>query len=110
LGDPETQKQTVEMRFNGAARHIELAGDLFVVATLEQQFRNLPFPRSEVDLGFFHWRPLSGRDLPATSVKFWRLPALRSAGVAGVHILHVLYLLGPESSRNRYQGQYLPDT
>jgi hypothetical protein len=30
----ETQKQTVEMGFNGAARHIELTGDFFVVATL----------------------------------------------------------------------------
>jgi hypothetical protein len=34
LSDPETQKQTVEMRFNGAARHIQLTGDFFVVATL----------------------------------------------------------------------------
>jgi hypothetical protein len=34
LGNPETQKQTVEMRFDGAARHIQLTGDLFVVATL----------------------------------------------------------------------------
>jgi len=42
------------MSFDCAARHIELPGDFLVVATLQQQFRNLPFPRSEVDLGFLH--------------------------------------------------------
>jgi len=54
LRDTETQKQTVEMRFDGAARHVELTGNLLVVATLQEQFRNLPFPRSELDLGFIH--------------------------------------------------------
>jgi len=34
LSNSETQKQTVEMGFHGAARHIQLTGDFFVVATL----------------------------------------------------------------------------
>jgi len=42
------------MRFDGAARHVELPGNFFVVATLQKQLRNLPFPRSELDLGFLH--------------------------------------------------------
>jgi len=46
LGDPETQEQTVEMRFDGAARHVELSGNFFVVTTLKKQLRNLSFPRS----------------------------------------------------------------
>jgi hypothetical protein len=54
LGNPETQEQTVEVRLDGAARHVELTGDFFVVATLQKQFRNLSFPRSKLDLGFLH--------------------------------------------------------
>jgi hypothetical protein len=42
------------MRLDGAARHIELTGNFFVIAALQKQFRNLPFPRSKLDLGVLH--------------------------------------------------------
>lgn len=42
------------MRLDGAARHIELTSDFVVVAALQQQVHDLPFPGSELDLGIFH--------------------------------------------------------
>ena len=42
------------MRFDGAARHIELTGNFFVIAALQKQFGDLPFPRPELDLGVLH--------------------------------------------------------
>ena len=39
------------MCFHGAARHVQLTCDFFVVAALQQQAYNLPFPGSEPDLG-----------------------------------------------------------
>jgi len=35
------------MGFYGAPRHVELAGDLGVIATLQKQFDNLPFARPQ---------------------------------------------------------------
>jgi len=42
------------MCFDGAARHIELTGNLVVIAPLQQQVDDLPFPWSELDLGILH--------------------------------------------------------
>jgi len=33
--DPKAQEQTVKMRLDGAARHVELTGDFVVVAALK---------------------------------------------------------------------------
>jgi hypothetical protein len=54
LRDSEAQKKPVEMRFDCAARHLELTGNFFVIAALQKQLRDLPFPRSKLDLGILH--------------------------------------------------------
>jgi hypothetical protein len=59
LRDAEAQKEPIEMRFDGAARHIELTGNFFVITALQEQFRNLSFPWSELDLRMLHERSLS---------------------------------------------------
>jgi len=42
------------MRFDGAARHFELSSNFVVIAALQQQVDDLPFPGSELDLGILH--------------------------------------------------------
>jgi hypothetical protein len=46
-GDSEPQKQPVEMSLYSSPRHLELACDLGVVTTLQKQFNNLLFARTE---------------------------------------------------------------
>jgi len=46
-GNSETEKQPVEMSLHGAPRHVELGGDLGVVASLQQQVYDLLFARTE---------------------------------------------------------------
>jgi len=65
--DAKTQEEPIKMRFDGAARHIELTGNFFVIAALQKQFCDLPFPRSELDLGVLHVAsPFSPAYFPAT--------------------------------------------
>jgi hypothetical protein len=58
-GDSETQKQSVEMSLNSAPRHFELAGDLGVVTTLQKQFNDLLFARTEPNGLLLHHTPPS---------------------------------------------------
>jgi len=48
------QKQAVEMRFDGALGHVQIAGDFRVVTSLEQQIYDLPFPWSHLVEFLFH--------------------------------------------------------
>jgi hypothetical protein len=43
----KTEKQPVEMSFYGSPRHIELAGDLGVITSLQQQLNDLLFAVTE---------------------------------------------------------------
>jgi len=42
------------MSFHGSPRHVELAGDFGVVASLQQQFNDLLFARTEPNSLLFH--------------------------------------------------------
>ena len=42
------------MRLDRTASHLELTGNFVVIASLQQQVDNLPFPGSELDLGILH--------------------------------------------------------
>jgi len=57
-GDSETKEQPVEMSFHGSSRHFELIGDFSVVTTLQKQFHNLLFARSQSNGLLFHQLPL----------------------------------------------------
>jgi hypothetical protein len=52
--DSETQKQAVEVCFDCALGDIQVASDFRVVASLEQQIDDLPFPRSHLAELLFH--------------------------------------------------------
>jgi hypothetical protein len=47
------------MSFHGSARHLELAGNLGVVAALQEQFNNLLFTWSQPNGLLRHHHPLS---------------------------------------------------
>ena len=53
-GNSETEKQPVEMSFHGTPRHVELGGDLGVVASLQQQVYDLLFARTEPNSLLLH--------------------------------------------------------
>jgi hypothetical protein len=55
--DSKTQKQPVEMSFYGSPCHLELGSDFGVVTTLQKQFNNLLFPRTEPNGMFLHLIP-----------------------------------------------------
>jgi hypothetical protein len=46
------------MSLHGAPRHMELTGDLGIVATLQQQFDNLLFARPQPNSLILHYFPL----------------------------------------------------
>jgi len=46
-GNSETQEQAVEMGLHGTPGHIELACDFGVVTSLQEQFDNLLFSRTQ---------------------------------------------------------------
>jgi len=48
-GNSEAEKKAVKVGLHGAQRDIELLRNLFVAATLQQQFGNLPFPWCQPD-------------------------------------------------------------
>jgi len=48
------QKQAVEICFDGALGHIQVASDFRVVTALEQQIDDLPFPWSQLVEFVFH--------------------------------------------------------
>jgi hypothetical protein len=52
--DSEPQKQAVEMRFDRALGHVQIASDFRVVTSLEQQIDDLPFPWSHLLEILFH--------------------------------------------------------
>jgi hypothetical protein len=56
-GNSETEKQPVEMSFDGSARHLELTCDLGIVTALQKQFNNLLFARTEPNGRFRHLLP-----------------------------------------------------
>jgi hypothetical protein len=41
LGDSESKEQAIEASLDGAPRHFQLMGDLSIVTSLQEQFRNL---------------------------------------------------------------------
>ena len=45
------------MCLHGSAGHLQLAGDLVVIAPLEQQFHDLSLPLPELDGYFVHTPP-----------------------------------------------------
>jgi len=48
------QKQAVEICFDRALGHVQIASDFRVVTSLEQQIDDLPFPWSQLAEFFFH--------------------------------------------------------
>jgi hypothetical protein len=44
--DSKAEKQPVKMSLHGSARHLELAGNLGVITSLQKQFDDLLFARS----------------------------------------------------------------
>jgi hypothetical protein len=55
--DSKTQKQPVEMGFYSSPCHRELGGDFGVITTLQQQFNNLLFARTEPNGLIIHLIP-----------------------------------------------------
>jgi len=53
-GDSKTQKQPVEMSLHGSSCHVELRGNLGVVAALQEQFNDLLFAWTEPNSRFLH--------------------------------------------------------
>jgi hypothetical protein len=65
----KSQKKTIKVRFHGAPGHLELSRNLGIVATLQQQFGDLLFARTQPNralvhfgfpLTFLQFRPDSG--------------------------------------------------
>jgi hypothetical protein len=65
----KSQKKTIKVRFHGAPGHLELSRNLGIVATLQQQFGDLLFARTQPNgalvhfgfpLTFLRFRPDSG--------------------------------------------------
>jgi hypothetical protein len=56
-GNSETQEQPVEMSLDSTPCHFELASDLGVVTTLQKQFNNLLFARTEPNGLLLHPNP-----------------------------------------------------
>jgi hypothetical protein len=57
-GDSESEKQPVEMGFHSAPRHLELSGNLGVITTLQKQFDDLLFARTQPNSLLHHPIPL----------------------------------------------------
>jgi hypothetical protein len=66
-GNSEPQEQAVKVGFHSSTSHLELAGNLGVIASLQQQFYDLLFARTEPDSLLLH---------PSLPV-FWILPVAR---------------------------------
>jgi hypothetical protein len=60
-GNSKTQKQPIKMSLYGSPRHIELAGNLGVVTTLQKQLNDLLFARTEPNGLLLHFYPLSSQ-------------------------------------------------
>jgi hypothetical protein len=56
-GNSKPQKKPVEMRFHGSPGHFELAGDFCVVTSLQEQFDDLLFSRTQANGLLFHQAP-----------------------------------------------------
>jgi hypothetical protein len=52
--DSKTEKQAVEMRFDGSLGNVQIASDFRVVTSLEKQIYDLPFPGTHLVELFFH--------------------------------------------------------
>lgn len=62
------------MRFYGTAGHVKLTGDLGVVTSLQQQFGNLFFTRTQLDRLLAHSQILPSLRLPADQAIQTRSP------------------------------------
>lgn len=62
------------MCLHGTPRHLELAGDLGVVASLQQQLDNLLFPWTQPNGGLFHQTSPSGVGSSSPRTRGWALP------------------------------------
>jgi hypothetical protein len=51
----KSQEQTIKVRLHRAPGHLELSGNLRIVATLKQQFRNLLFARTQPNRALVHF-------------------------------------------------------
>jgi hypothetical protein len=58
-GNSETEKQPVEMCFHSSARHLELTRNFGIVTTLQEQFYDLLFARTQPNGLFLHQFPLN---------------------------------------------------
>jgi hypothetical protein len=52
--DSETEKKAVEMSFDGALGNVQIASDFGVIASLEKQIDDLPFPGPYLSELLFH--------------------------------------------------------
>jgi hypothetical protein len=52
--DSETEKEAVEMSFDGALGDMQIASDFGVIAALEKQIDDLPFPGPHLSELLFH--------------------------------------------------------
>jgi hypothetical protein len=51
----KSHEQTIKVRLHGAPGHFQLSGNFRIVATLQQQFGNLLFPRTQPNRAFVHF-------------------------------------------------------
>jgi hypothetical protein len=56
-GNSESEKQPVEMSLHGSPRHVQLAGNFSIVATLQQQLDDLLFARTQPNSLLLHRFP-----------------------------------------------------
>jgi hypothetical protein len=60
------------MSLHGSPRHVQLSGDLRVIATLKQQFSDLPLPRTHSDRFVFHPIPPSAALAKVLAAALWK--------------------------------------
>jgi hypothetical protein len=54
VGNSETLEQTVKMGLNRASRHLQFAGNLGIVAALQQEIGDLLLPRTQANGFLLH--------------------------------------------------------
>jgi len=54
-GNCKSQEKTIKVRFHRAPGHLELSGNLRIVATLQQQFGDLLFARTQPNGAIVHF-------------------------------------------------------
>jgi hypothetical protein len=90
-GNSEPQEQTVKVGFHSSTSHLELAGNLGVIASLQQQFYDLLFARTEPDSLLLHSSlPVFFLILPVANQAYSQLSKSSSTHIATSSIFCLL--------------------